>query len=43
MNVRTKVAAGALLVGGLTLIPIDAKLFKDWRDRRQIAKDAGSE
>ncbi len=38
-----RILFSVLALGGLTLIPIGAKLFKDWRARRQVAAEANAE
>ncbi len=38
-----RILFSVLALGGLTLAPILVKLFRDWRSRRQVARDAQSE
>lgn len=38
-----RILFAVLALGGLTLIPVGVKLFRDWRVRRQVAADANSE
>ena len=38
-----RILYSALALGGLTLVPIGAKLFMDWRKRRKGERDGGSQ
>lgn len=38
-----RILFAVLALGGLTLIPVGVKLFRDWRARRRVAADASSE